>query len=167
MTKITIRPFIEPDFDDVAQIYQQGIETGIATFQTQVKSFDEWDASLLAHSRLVAIDEDNKVLGWAALSSVSSRCVYAGVAEVTIYIHQDAQGKGVGHTLLNALVKDSEDNGIWTLKAGIFVENTPSIKLHEKCGFKVLGVQEKLGKLGAQWKDVLLMERRSQVVGVD
>ncbi|XOV77695.1 MAG: GNAT family N-acetyltransferase [Aestuariibacter sp.] len=164
---IHVRDFINSDFDAVATIYQQGIDTGIATFQTQCKSFGEWDASLLPECRLVAANPDNAVLGWAGLSSVSSRCVYAGVAEVTIYIAQSARGQGVGFRLLAALVDASEKQGIWSLKAGIFPENRASIALHEKCGFRQIGIQEKLGKLKGKWQDVLLMERRSKTVGVD
>ena len=164
---INIRSFEPSDFDAVAEIYQQGIDTGIATFQTSAKNWDEWDASLLPHSRIVATDQHNQVLAWAALSSVSNRCVYGGVAEVTIYVSTMAQGKGVGKSLLNALVIASEQAGIWSLKAGIFPQNIASIKLHESCGFRVLGIQEKLGKIGNRWQDVALLERRSKTVGID
>lgn len=164
---IKIRTFEPSDFDAVAEIYQQGIDTGIATFQTSAKNWDEWDTSLLSHSRLVATDQHSQVLAWAALSSVSNRCVYGGVAEVTIYVSTMAQGKGVGKSLLNALVIASEQAGIWSLKAGIFPQNIVSIKLHESCGFRVLGIQEKLGKIGNRWQDVALLERRSKTIGVD
>lgn len=155
------------DFPCVKQIYQEGIDTRLATFQTEAKNWEEWDNSLLHHCRLVAVNESNRVTGWAALASVSSRCCYAGVAEVTIYIAQDARGYGAGKILLESLVSCSEEHGYWTLKAGIFAENTASINLHQKCGFKVLGTQEKLGKLGNKWIDVVAMERRSQKVGID
>lgn len=164
---IKIRAFEQSDFDAVAAIYQQGIDTGIATFQTSVKTWHEWDETLLPHSRLVATDEHNQVLAWAALSSVSNRCVYGGVAEVTIYVSSSAQGRGVGKALLNALVVSSEQAGIWSLKAGIFPQNIASIKLHETCGFRILGIQEKLGKIGTRWQDVALLERRSKTVGID
>ena len=162
-----IRPFVKMDFPDVKKIYQEGIDTGMATFQTRAKDWDEWDASVLTQCRLVAVNESNRVTGWAALSEVSNRCCYAGVAEVTIYITQDARGYGAGQQLLNALVQCSEKNGYWTLKAGIFAQNTASIALHKKCGFKILGTQDKLGKLNNTWIDVVAMERRSTTVGID
>lgn len=161
-----ISNFSREDFDQVRDIYQQGIDTGIATFQSQAKPWEEWDKSLLTHSRLVAKQGD-KVMGWAGLSGVSDRCCYAGVAEVTVYIGNDAQGKGVGKALLKALISDSEKNGFWTLQAGIFTQNTASIALHEACGFRQLGVREKIGKLNGRWMDTVLMERRSKTVGID
>ena len=162
---VYIRNFEQNDFDSVKDIYQQGIDTGNATFETQAKEWDEWNNSMLQVCRLVAV-EDDRVVGWAALSPVSSRCVYAGVAEVTVYVAGEARGKGVGEALLSRLVEESEKEGFWTLQAGIFPENESSIALHQKNGFRILGLREKLGKMGEKWRDVVLLERRSKVVGV-
>lgn len=162
-----VRPFVKMDFECVQAIYQQGIDSGLATFQTEVKSWQEWDESFVHSCRLVIVNESNRVCGWAALSPVSSRCCYAGVAEVTVYMASDARGFGGGKQLLQALVNCSEQQGIWTLKAGIFEQNLASIALHQKCGFKTLGTQERLGKLHNTWMNVVAMERRSQVVGID
>ncbi|MEQ8928182.1 MAG: N-acetyltransferase family protein [Fulvivirga sp.] len=156
---------VESIYPDVAQIYQQGIDTGIATFETKVPTWVEWDKSHLPYGRLVAV-EDNTVLGWAALSPVSSRCVYGGVAEVSIYLAEQARGKGIGKKLLNALIATSEENGIWTLQAGVFPMNKASIALHEKCGFRMIGYKERIGQLNGQWIDNILLERRSKIVGI-
>ena len=166
----SITPFQYADFEQVREIYQQGIDTGIATFQTQTKNWPEWDAGFLPHSRLVAKNDNtnnHRVLGWATLSGVSDRCCYAGVAEVTVYVADHAQGKGVGKALLAALVEDSERHGIWTLQAGIFSSNHASIALHVSCGFRQVGVRERIGKLHGNWIDTVLMEKRSARVGVD
>jgi phosphinothricin acetyltransferase len=149
----------------VESIYSQGIATGNATFETQSPSWETWNVGHLAHSRLVATDAADQVLGWAALSAVSGRCVYGGVAEVSVYIADAARGQGVGRQLLAALIAESEKNGIWTLQAGIFPENTASIRLHESLGFRVLGRRERIGKLAGVWRDTVLLERRSAVVG--
>jgi L-amino acid N-acyltransferase YncA len=162
---IYIRNFTQSDFESVKEIYQQGIDTGDATFETQAKEWDEWNNSMLQVCRLVAV-ENERVVGWAALSPVSNRCVYAGVAEVSVYVASKARGKGVGQTLLAKLVEESEKEGFWTLQAGIFPENENSIALHQKNGFRILGLHEKLGKMGERWRDVVLLERRSKVVGV-
>lgn len=166
-TTIHIREFIDSDFEQVAQIYQEGIDGGLATFETKVKTYEQWNAAILPHSRLVATTEQNILMGWAVLSPVSTRPVYAGVAEVTIYIKNSAQGQGVGSLLLSSLISSSEQHNIWTLKSVIFPENKPSIALHQKCGFRMVGVQEKIAKLGGQWRDNVLMERRSRVVGLN
>ena len=160
-----IRDFEQNDYTAVKNIYQQGIDTGNATFQLTVKSWDEWNNSMLSHTRLVAEENDN-VLGWAGLSAVSSRVVYSGVAEVAIYVATNAQGRGVGQKLLSHLITESERNNIWTLQASIFPENIGSIKLHENNGFRQLGVREKLGKLNDVWRDVTFMERRSKIIGI-
>ena len=160
-----IRKFKEPDYAAVKKIYQQGIDTGNATFQTKAKEWEEWDASTLESCRLVAVD-DGQLVGWAALSPVSNRCVYAGVAEVSVYVAEEARGKGVGQALLSKLISESEQEGIWTLQAGIFPENEGSVALHKKNGFRVVGTREKLGKMKDRWRDVLLLERRSKVAGV-
>lgn len=154
------------DRERVLEIYAEGIATGDATFETEVPGWEAWDRSHLDACRLVA-EADGRVVGWAALSPVSDRCVYGGVAEVSVYVGADARGRGVGTGLLEALVESSEEEGIWTLQAGIFPENEGSVDLHRRCGFRVVGRREKLGKLGGQWRDVLLMERRSDAVGVD
>lgn len=160
-----IRDFTQNDYPAVKNIYQQGIDTGNATFQLTAKSWDEWNNTMLSHSRIV-VEENDNVLGWAGLSAVSSRVVYSGVAEVAIYVATNAQGRGVGQKLLSHLITESERNNIWTLQASIFPENIGSIKLHENNGFRQLGVREKLGKLNDVWRDVTFMEKRSSIVGV-
>ncbi len=152
-------------YPEIAKIYEEGIATGIATFEIKAKSWQMWDESHLPFGRL-AIIENDKILAWAALSPVSSRCVYAGVAEVSIYVALKARGKGMGYHLLEKLVEISEENKIWTLQSGIFIENIPSISLHKKCGFRIIGYKEKIGQLNGIWKDNLLLERRSKTVGI-
>ena len=156
-----IRALTEADWPDVSRIYQLGMDTNRATFQSECPSWDEWNRSHLAPCRLV-IAKDGVVLGWAALTAVSGRCVYAGVAEVSIYIDPDAQGKGVGTQLLNALIVNSELEGFWTLQSGIMQDNEPSIRLHARCGFRMVGYRERIGKdrFGV-WRNTVLMERRS------
>ena len=157
----TLRPDHWPQ---VVAIYCEGIATGHATFESEPPPWKTWDAGHRPDCRLVARRGD-AVFGWAALSPVSGRCVYAGVAEVSVYVAQAARGQGLGKTLLTALIADSERAGIWTLQAGIFPENTASVALHTTCGFRVVGRREKLGQMGGVWRDVLLMERRSRCVG--
>ena len=159
-----IREFDETDFSFVKEIYQEGIDTGHATFQDKAKNWNEWDRSMLKTCRLVAT-KNNEILGWAGLSPVSSRDVYSGVAEVSVYVAKKAQGNGLGQTLLSQLISESESNNIWMLQAGIFPENTASIALHQRNGFRQLGVREKLGKMNGTWCDVVLLERRSKIVG--
>ncbi|MCV6576083.1 MAG: GNAT family N-acetyltransferase [Cohaesibacter sp.] len=168
----SIRPMHKDDAAAILAIYQQGIETGHATFASQAPDWTDWDAGYLPACRFVACDDSGQILGWAALSGVSSRCVYAGVAEVSVYIADHAKGKGVGRSLLGVLIDASEKDGIWTLQAGIFPENLASLSLHEALGFKRLGLREKLGKMQYgpmqdQWRDVVLLERRSTVAGQD
>jgi len=151
------------DWPSVAAIYGEGIATGIATFETVVPAYDAWDAAHLRGHRLVAVSRGS-VVGWAALSAVSQREVYRGVAEDTIYVAESARGHGIGKALLRALASASERAGIWTLQAAIFPENAMSIALHERCGFRVVGTRERLGKLDGAWRDVILMERRSTEV---
>ena len=166
MTKIMLHPMQAADWTAVAQIYAEGIATGKATFETAVPSWEVWDQNHLPSCRLVARNQKREVVGWAALTAVSGRCVYAGVAEVSVYVAAAAQGQGVGKQLLQALVTASEAANIWTLQAGIFAENEASVRLHERCGFRVVGHREKLGQLNGRWRDVLLLERRSQTVGI-
>ena len=165
MTALEIVPMTEQHWDAVRAIFAQGIATGNATFETSVPSWQDWDARHLSSCRLVAL-RDGEVLGWAALSPVSMRQVYRGVAEVSVYIAEHGRGRQVGTALLEALVAESERNGIWTLQAGIFPENAASIRLHEKLGFRIVGTRERIGCLHGRWCDTVLMERRSKVVGV-
>jgi L-amino acid N-acyltransferase YncA len=155
----------ESDWAAVRAIYLEGIATGNATFADSAPEWADWDLGHLRVCRLVARHE-KEVLGWAALSPVSSRCVYAGVAEVSVYVAARARGQGIGMMLLSELAVDSERAGLWTLQAGIFPENIASVEIHKRAGFRVVGIRERLGCQGGRWRDVLLMERRSIVVGV-
>ena len=148
---------------EVARIYAEGIATGDATFETEVPSWEDWDAAHLRPHRLVATDGE-RLVGWVAASAVSDRCVYGGVVEHSVYVAADARGRGVGLALLEALVSSTEDAGIWTIQTGIFPENAASVAVHERVGFRVVGRRERLGKLDGAWRDVLLLERRSPVV---
>ena len=160
-----ILPMSAADWPAVRAIYEQGIATGNATFEKSAPDWEKWDAAHLPHCRLVA-HSGGEVLAWAALSPVSSRCVYAGVAEVSIYVATGARGRGIGLTLLSALVEASERENIWTLQAGIFPENAASSELFRKAGFRMLGRRERLGQMDGRWRDVILMERRSEIAGV-
>jgi L-amino acid N-acyltransferase YncA len=160
---VTIAPLRADHWDAVARIYAQGIATGHATFETEVPSWERWDAAHLAGHRLVALS-DHEVVGWAALSPVSDRCVYGGVAEESVYVADEARGRGVGRALLEALIERSEAAGIWTIQTGIFPENEVSVRLHERVGFRIVGVRERLGKHAGVWRDVLLLERRSALI---
>lgn len=148
----------------VKAIYENGMATGMATFQTEAPEWADWDKAHLDIGRLVVVMDD-EIVGWAALSPVSARYVYRGVAEVSIYVADTHRGRGIGKKLLQHLIAGSEANGIWTLQSGIFRENTASIKLHESVGFRIIGYREKIGKLHGQWKDNVILERRSAVVG--
>ncbi|HRI80151.1 MAG TPA: N-acetyltransferase family protein [Cyclobacteriaceae bacterium] len=160
-----IVPLTESHYPAVAAIYQEGIDTGHATFETRASDWPTWDNGHLNHSRLCAVVE-NEIAGWVALTPVSERCVYGGVAEVSVYVGKKFRGMGIGKTLLDELITSSETNGIWTLQAGIFPENLASIKVHEQCGFRKVGYREKVGKMKDAWRDTVLLERRSKVVGV-
>ncbi|MET4075995.1 N-acetyltransferase family protein [Hymenobacter sp. UYCo722] len=149
----------------VLAIYVEGMATGTATFNTEPPTWEVWHTGHLPTCRLVATTENGLVLGWAALSPVSGRCVYAGVAEVSVYVAAAARGRGVGHALMKALVTESEENDLWTLQAGIFPENPASLRLHEAVGFRLVGRRERIGQLRGVWRDTLLLERRSPVVG--
>lgn len=154
------------DWPQVKAIYESGIATGNATFEKVSPEWESWDKGHLPFGRLVACEQE-EVLGWAALSPVSARAVYKGVAEVSIYVSPQSRGKGIGKMLLNHLIDQSELNAIWTLQAGIFPENKASVKLHQGAGFRIIGYREKVGKMNGVWRDTLQLERRSKVVGID
>lgn len=149
----------------IKKIYELGIDTGIATFETKAPDWEEWDKNHLPHSRLLCLIDD-RVAGWVAISPISSRSVYHGVAETSIYIHPSFKGMGMGIVLMEHLIPESERNGIWTLQATIFEENKASIRLHEKSGFRRVGFREKIGQLNGLWHHTLLFERRSKIVNI-
>jgi phosphinothricin acetyltransferase len=154
------------DWPAVRAIYTAGIATGDATLETETPRWSDWDAAHRPDCRPVAVDAAGTILGWAALTPVSGRCVYGGVAEVSVYVAPRAQGRGVGRALLERLITESEAAGLWTLQASILVENAASLALHERCGFRRVGVRERLGRDGTgRWRDVALLERRSVAVG--
>ncbi len=153
------------DWSRIADIYQEGIATGNATFEADVPDWEQWNKSHLQDCRLVA-RKGNDIVGWIALSPVSNRCVYNGVAEVSLYIKESTRGKGIGKALLLETIKESESKGIWTLQSGTFPENTVSIALQKSCGFREVGIREKIGCMDGKWRDVVLLERRSKVVGI-
>ncbi|RXT03891.1 GNAT family N-acetyltransferase [Ammoniphilus sp. CFH 90114] len=161
-----IREIQEKDWDQCKVIYEAGIATGHATFEVKSPPYEEWISSAVMGCSLVAYDGDT-ILGWCKLSRVSDRCVYAGVGEVSVYVHPEAKGKGIGSVLLNGLIKKSEEKGYWTLNAGVFPENEASIQLHKKHDFREVGRRERIGKMNGIWRDVVLLERRSRVVGMD
>lgn len=154
----------EQDWLSVRAIYLEGIATGNATFETTAPDWPAWDSGHRRDCRLVA-QSASKVVGWAALSPVSKRRVYEGVAEVSVYVAAAVRGQGVGKALLIALIEESERCGVWTLQAGIFPENVSSIRVHELCGFRKVGTRERLGRMGERWRDVVLLERRSAKTG--
>lgn len=159
----TINP---ADWDHVRSIYLEGIRTGQATFETEAPDWRKWDASHLKECRLVARARET-IAGWAAVSPVSTRRVYLGVAESSVYVAEEFRGLGYGRALLEALIACSEQHGIWTLQAGILAENVSSLALHRKCGFREVGRRERIGRLKGVWRDVILLERRSKVVGAE
>ena len=152
------------DWDAVAEIYRQGIASGHATFETEVPNWEKWNSDHLSHSRIV-VTLNGEIQGWAALSPVSGRCVYGGVAEVSVYVATDHYGKKLGSGLLSQLIDLSEQNGIWTLQSGIFPENKASLKIHLNLGFREVGIRKKIGKMNGIWRDTVLLERRSKLVG--
>ena len=157
--EVVVEPMRPDDWDEVRAIYESGIATGNATFETSAPSWEEWDSSHLPEHRLVA-RIGGRVAGWAALAPVSSRCVYEGIAENSVYVSPSAAGRGVGRALLSALVANAEAAGIWTIQTGIFPENGASLALHARCGFRVVGVRERLGRHNGRWRDVVFLERR-------
>lgn len=152
------------DWPEVCAIYEEGIATGVGTFETASPSWEEWNAARLPHSRLVAREEN--IVGWAALSPVSRRTCYAGVAEVGIYVAASARGRGIGRALMEALIDSAEHHGIWTLQGATIAENTASLALQAKCGFRIVGRRERIAKLAGRWLDTVLTERRSNKVGL-
>ncbi len=160
-----VRKMTATDWKAVATIYAEGIATSIATFETKVPTYSTWNKSHMQNCRIVAI-YNKLVIGWAALSPVSSRCVYEGVAEVSIYVASNYRGMGVGKLLMKNLIATSESIGIWTLQSGIFTDNKSSIELHKKAGFRYIGKRERVGKLNGEWKDNLLFEKRSKLIGI-
>jgi phosphinothricin acetyltransferase len=165
---VLVRPMDQRDATQVLAIYQAGLDTGQASFETAAPSWEEFDAARLPGHRHVAADTvTGDVLGWVAASAVSSRCVYAGVIEDSVYVHPARHGRGIGAALLGALIRSSEEAGIWTIQSGVFPENTASLRLHERAGFRVVGVRERVGRHYGRWRDTVLIERRSPVAGVD
>src|SRR5947209_2988297 len=163
---IVIEKMLPGHREQVLAIYVEGIATGHATFETEAPKWECWDASHMRDGRLVAL-EGRRVAGFAALSPVSARKVYEGVAEVSVYVGAEFRGRGAGRALLEALIRESESSGVWTLQAGIFPENVASVALHRACGFREVGRRERIGKLGGQWRDTVLLERRSKIAGAD
>jgi L-amino acid N-acyltransferase YncA len=157
-----VRDLRPEDWPEVARIYAEGIATGNATFETEVPSWAAWDAAHLAEHRFLA-ERDGRAVGWIALSPASPRECYSGVAEVSVYVTAAARGQGVGARLLAALVESSERGGIWTLQTGVFPENEASLRLLQRLGFRAVGTRERIGRLHQGWRDVVLLERRSEV----
>jgi L-amino acid N-acyltransferase YncA len=165
---VLIRPMAERDAPHVLAIYQAGLDTGQASFETTAPAWEAFDAAKLPGHRHVAADAvTGAVLGWVAASAVSSRCVYAGVIEHSVYVHPGHQGRGIGAALLEALIGSSEAAGIWTIQSGVFPENAASLRLHERAGFRVVGVRERVGCHYGRWRDTVLIERRSRIAGAD
>jgi phosphinothricin acetyltransferase len=166
MKNFSVREMAAGDWEAVRAIYAKGIATGQATFETEIPAWESWDSSHLPFARLVAHQQD-AIVGWAALSPVSKRRAYAGVAEVSVYVGESNRGKGIGRVLLESLVRESERHGIWTLQAVVFSENAATVTLHKGCGFREVGRRERISKLNGAWRDTILLERRSMEVGTD
>lgn len=163
--KLIFRELKQTDWESVSRIYQEGLDTGNATFETNIPDWEAWHSGHIKECRIIA-EIDHKIVGWAALSPVSSRCVYGGVAEVSVYVSSRFSGQKIGTKLLKRLITESETNGIWTLQAGIFPENKGSIIIHERLGFRQVGYREKIGKMNEVWRDTVLLEKRSVFVGI-
>ncbi len=163
---ITFKTLAKEDWKNASKIYSEGIATDNATFEQRVPTWEEWDKNHLKTCRIAA-EINEVVVGWACLSPVSDRCVYGGVAEASVYISKVHRGAGVGTQLLNRLIEESEMEGFWTLQAGVFPENTASLMLIEKLGFRQIGYREKVGKMNGVWRDTILLERRSKKIGID
>ena len=164
LLSVELRDLRPDDWPEVARIFEEGIRTGNATFETEVPSWETWDAAHVPEHRFVA-ERDGRVVGWIALAPASSRCCYAGVAEVSAYVAEEARDAGVGRELLAALIESSERAGIWTLETGVFPENEPSLRLLQRFDFRLVGTRERIGRLHVIWRDVVFLERRSEVVG--
>ncbi|MEU1689213.1 GNAT family N-acetyltransferase [Micromonospora sp. NPDC005707] len=164
MVDITVRPMTSDDADRVLAIYQAGLDGGDASFETTAPTWRAFDETRLIDHRFVAVDADDTVIGWVAVSATSSRAVYAGVVEHSVYVDPAAQGRGVARLLLNALIASTEAAGIWTIQSGVFPENTASLALHQRVGFRVIGTRERVGRHHGRWRDVILLERRSPAI---
>ncbi|MEV4825046.1 N-acetyltransferase family protein [Micromonospora sp. NPDC049274] len=164
MTDLTTRPMTATDADRVLTIYQAGLDGGDASFEITAPTWEAFDATRLPAHRFVAVDDGGAILGWVAVTPTSSRPVYAGVVEHSVYVDPAAQGRGVGRVLLDALITSTEAAGIWTIQSGIFPENTGSLALHRRAGFRVIGVRERIGRHHDRWRDVVLLERRSPTI---
>ncbi|MFK4144561.1 GNAT family N-acetyltransferase [Streptomyces sp. NPDC004065] len=163
-TGVAIAPLTEAHAGEVLAIYQAGIDEGNATFETAAPTWREFDAAKLPGHRFVALGERGAVLGWVAATKVSDRCAYAGVVEHSVYVHPGARGRGVASALLRALIDSTEAAGVWTIQSGVFPENTASLAVHRRAGFRVIGVRERIGRHHGRWRDVVLVERRSPVI---
>lgn len=160
---IIIREMKKNDWEAVSRIYKDGVETKTATFQQDVPDYAEWNREHMKDCRYVAVNPEGEIVGWTALTPVSSRCVYQGVAEVSVYVDPLAKGRGIGKALLLRLIDASEEAGIWTLQSSIISSNTASIRLHKKCGFRLIGYREKIAKdMDGIWQNIVLLERRSK-----
>ncbi|PYC75120.1 N-acetyltransferase [Micromonospora arborensis] len=164
MVDITVRPMVAADADRVLAIYQAGLDAGNASFEITAPTWSAFDTARLSAHRFVAVDRDGGVLGWIAVSPTSTRAVYAGVVEHSVYVDPAAQGRGIARLLLDALIASTEAAGIWTIQSGIFPENAASLTLHQRAGFRVVGVRERVGRHHGRWRDVVLLERRSRVI---
>ncbi|MHC6630350.1 GNAT family N-acetyltransferase [Streptomyces globosus] len=164
MSRVRIAALLPEHAEQVLAVYQAGIDEGNATFETRAPDWTAFDKAKLPGHRFVALDGDGRVLGWVAASAVSDRCAYAGVVEHSVYVHPEARGRGVARALLDALIASTEAGGIWTIQSGIFPENTASLALHERAGFRVIGTRERIGRHHGVWRDVVLVERRSPLL---
>ncbi|MEU3253647.1 N-acetyltransferase family protein [Streptomyces sp. NPDC006997] len=163
-TSVRVAPMTDAHAAEVLAIYQAGIDEGDATFETAAPDWRAFDASKLPDHRFVALDERDAVLGWVAATKVSDRCAYAGVVEHSVYVHPGARGRGVASVLLKALIEATEAAGIWTIQSGVFPENTASLAVHRRAGFRVIGTRERIGRQHGRWRDVVLVERRSPAI---
>ncbi|MFE5523736.1 GNAT family N-acetyltransferase [Streptomyces virginiae] len=161
MTAVRIEALLPGHAEQVLGMYRSGIDEGNATFETKAPEWAAFDQAKLPGHRFVALDDDGRVSGWVAASPVSDRCAYAGVVEHSVYVHPDARGRGVARSLLDALIASTEADGIWTIQSGIFPENTVSLAVHARAGFRVIGTRERIGRHHGAWRDVVLLERRS------
>ncbi|MER7456002.1 N-acetyltransferase family protein [Micromonospora sp. NPDC126480] len=164
MADLAVRPMTSDDADRVLAIYQAGLDGGDASFETTAPTWTAFDEAKLPDHRLVAVDADGTVIGWVAVAPTSSRAVYAGVVEHSVYVDAAAQGRGVARLLLEALIDSTEAAGIWTIQSGVFPENAASLALHQRVGFRVIGIRERIARHHGRWRDVVLLERRSSAV---